>query len=72
MVPKQRRLDLGFFTRISKGEGNANVNKEFAILSEELNKESAMTFGILIYFRNCFSTFYSFNFYSFQHLIIFF
>jgi trehalose-6-phosphate synthase len=43
MAPKQRRLDLGFFTRISKEERNVNVNKEFATLSAKLNKKSAMS-----------------------------
>ena len=43
MVPKQRQLDLGFFTYISKEERNVNVNKEFATLSAELDKESAMS-----------------------------
>jgi hypothetical protein len=43
MAPKQRRFDLGFFTRISKEERSVYVNKEFATLSEELDKESAMS-----------------------------
>jgi hypothetical protein len=43
MAPNQRRLDLGFFTHISKEEKNVNVNKEFATLSAKLDKESTMT-----------------------------
>jgi hypothetical protein len=41
MAPKQKGLDLAFFTRISKVEKEKNAEREFATLHEQLEKEHA-------------------------------